>query len=359
MDKKAKIVLPILAGIALVYVIVAARPLLKEIQFKPEWTIDTEITTIDLNESKDFSNSVHFKLGQDLLYVSPNGEILNKISFPYKATASKNFYTVYGTSSEDFDFFTPDGKKAGKIQGTGFPYFSEDKKYLMLPGGASFVMLNEDGTHKWLFEGATPLTAFSASETGTVAGFADGTVMAFNNEGEITQQYKPGGSTYEVILGAAVSKNSEYVATLSGQDSQRFVISKRLSQSLGSNASIIFYKTMKEELNRQVLIKFSRDEKNVYYSCASGLGVVNLKTLKETIIPISGNILSILESDSGKEIFVLSRQKEKCTVSIVEGFDVLAGSFTFTAGSAAIATSESALFVGRDNKISKISIEHK
>lgn len=361
MTKKARFLIPVCAVLVFFYVILAAKILPREIQFKPEWTIDIDTASVSSPENSSGSSDsvIPFKLGQTLGYISKNGELVNRLSFSYKAAVSEKFYALYGTDSGQIDFFTPDGTKSGTIPLTGFPYFTESKKCIFLPGGASFAVLDDDGAKSWSYDGQAPITAFSTSKSGVIAGFSDGDVVAFDNGGNIISEYKPGGSTYEVIYGAAISDSGIYTATLSGQENQRFVISERHSKENGSNSSIIFYKTMENELNRQVIVKFTKDEKNVYFDSEDGVGLVNLKTLKSTMIPIQGKVISIKESDSGNEMFILSKENGTYTVSIVEGFGVLAGSFSFDASSACIASGDGALFVGRGSKISKIKIERK
>lgn len=362
MNKKVKIFAPIGIAFAVLYVIIASKPLYPEIQFLPVWTIDLEAYTkgenTDVTE-EDYENAVSFKLGQNLGYFTKDGKILSYISFPYKATISNDSYTLYGTSSQQMEIKSPANKEIGKIVPTGFPYFTEDCKFLFLPGGSGFSKLNDKGEVEWTYEGFTPITAFSSSRTGTVAGFATGTVIGFDSEGNITHNYNPGGSNYEVILGAAISESSKYIATLSGQGGQRFVISKRSGKSYGAHTSIVFYKSMDVELNRQVLIKFSRDERKVFYSNAKGVGIVDCKTFRNTELPVKGRILSILESENGKEIFILSKEGNTYTVSTIESFDAFAGSFSFDAQSACIAVKDDSLFVGRDGKISRMDIIHR
>ncbi|WP_407425451.1 hypothetical protein [Treponema sp.] len=362
MNKKLKIIIPVFISLAVFYLITASKSLSQEIQFLPVWTIDLESYIKDDSNplsQEDFSNIVPFKMGQNLGWFNTDGKILNYITFPYKASISENSYSLYGTSSDEIIINDASNNEIAKITEKGFPYFAENRKFIFLPGGNSFAKLNDDGSAAWKYEGFTPITAFSSSATGTAAGFANGSVIVFDSEGNISQQYNPGGSNYEVILGIAVSDSSKYIATLSGQDSQRFVISKKTDESYGSHTSIIFFKTMENEVNRQVLIKFSRDEKKVFYNSASGIGIVNCRTFKNTEIPLKGRILSIQETESGNEIIVLSKNENIYTISTIESFDVLTGSFSFDADNAFIATKGNSLFVGRDGRISKIDIIHK
>lgn len=359
MSNKAKILVPFFTAIILLYIILAAKPLQKELHFIPAWTLDIDTLTVkefSEDEKPDYSEFIPFKLGQTLGYFTSNGNIVNKITFPYKAAVSKTAYAVYGTSSEKTDSFLPDGKKQGSIPLYGFPYFTEYGNFLFYPGGSSFSSLNETWTSAWKYEGFTPITAFSVAKNGCAAGFANGTVVSFDRFGNIEQQYNPGGSSFEVILGLGISNSSQYIATLSGLDSQRFVIAKKSGVNSNSQASIIFYKTMQNEINRQALIKFTKDEERVFYDCGDGLGIVNLKDLRNSILPVSGKILSILESENGKQVFVLSKEGNTYTVSTIQSFDVFAGSFSYEAGSSFIAVKNDSLFVGKDSQISKIDI---
>lgn len=362
MNKKVKIIAPIFIFLAILYIILASRPLAPEIQFVPVWTVDLEAYTKSESYSpspEDYGKAVSFKMGQNLGYFTPDGKILSYMTFPYKATISNEAYSFYGTSSDEISIKTPSGTETGSIKVTGFPYFTDGRKFIFLPGGSSFSKLSDIGEVEWTYEGFTPITAFSSSSTGIVTGYSDGSVIAFDMEGNIIQQYNPGGSNHEVILGAAISESSKFIATLSGQGGQRFVISKKTEANYGSHTSIVFYKSMEKELNRQVLIKFSKDEKKVFYNNASGIGIVNCKNFKNTEIPLKGRILSILESEDENEIFILSKEGKTYTVSAIESFDAFSGSFSFDADSACIAVKDNSLFIGRDGKISRIDIIHR
>ena len=361
MEKKVKIIAPIFIFLAILYVIIASRPLSPEIQFVPVWTINRESYTKSEHDEpadSDFEDSIAFKLGQTLGYFTKDGKILSYISFPYKATISDKSYALYSTSSEEIPIKSQVGQEIGKTNVTGFPYFTEDRKFIFLPGGSSFSKLAQTGEVEWKYEGFTPITAFCSSKTGTVAGFANGTIIGFDNAGNITHNYKPGGSNYEVILGAAISESSRYIASLSGQGGQRFVISKKSSADYGEHTSIVFYKSMEKELNRQVLIKFSKNEKKIFYNSASGIGIVDCRNFRNTEIPVKGKILSILESGDESVIFVLSKHGSTYTVSTIESFDALAGSFSFEAENACIAVKDNSLFIGRNGNLSRIDIIH-
>ncbi len=357
MKKKRNLLIPLCVSLSIIYVILAARPLKKELQFRPQWTIDaSKVTTTKDTEglSEKFANAIPFKLGQTLGYFTEDGDILNIVTYPYKAALSEHAYALYGTNDKKIPFYEPNGTKAGEITQTGFPFFIGESRFLFLPGGASFAKLSEDGAVEWIYENYAPITAFAASSAGCVAGYSDGTITSFTNKGVIDQTFKPSGSENPVILGTALSPSGNIIACISGQNEQRFIIAKKT----GNHTEIIHHEYLEKETTRQKIVKFSSDESTVYYDSADGLGIVDCKSGKSKKLKISGHILSIQESNESNTVFVLSRDKTKYTLLVVEPFATAAGSFSFNAQTACIAVKGSNLFVGRDNEIAKMQIQY-
>lgn len=276
-------------------------------------------------------------------------------TFPYKASITEHQYVTYGTDSAEMPFYNPKGEEIGKIKGYGFPYFQDNRKFLFLPGGSSFSKLGEDGSIEWTYEGYAPITAFSSSEKRAVVGLAEGNIISFKEDGQIDQEFKPVGSAYKVILGAAVSNDGEYVAAVSGQEEQRFVLARKVNGYM----EVVFHKYLGSDSNRQVLVKFSKDENYIYFNYEGGIGIVNTKTHRFSQIPIKGHILSIRESEQNGIIFILSKNGKTYTVSAVELFDIFRGAFSFEADSAFIAVRDDSLFVGRNSRICKMTVTNK
>ena len=76
-------------------------------------------------------------------------------------------------------------------------------------------------------------------------------------------------------------------------------------------------------------------------------------------IPIKGKISQIEFSDDNELVFVLSKDEEKYTVTILESFIYPMASFSFEGECSFIKTYENSIFIGRNTKISKISISKK
>ena len=356
MNKKINVIIPVCIAVSILYIFLAVRPLSKEIHFKTLWTTPcTRAATLPGDTVLHEEDYIPFKLGQTAGYFTEDGTIVNFFSFPYKATLSQKEYALFGTSDSSIQIFSNKGEKTTLIKKQGFPFFQDGRKYLMLPGGLSFAKLNDDGTVKFSFENYVPITAFSSSKSATAAGFADGTVIVFNNQGEIDYKYIPGGSTYDIILGTAVSDSGVLSACVSGHDKQRFVIAKKES----GHSKIIFHQYLEEETNRQLLIKFSKDESKCFFEFKDHLGIVDCKTKKVSHIPVKGHILAIQETEDENTVFVLSKKDNTYSVHIIEKFDRYTGCFSFKADNAFITVKNNSLFVGRDSSISRIDISHK
>ena len=86
-----------------VYILVAVKPLGKEIQFVPEWKID--VTNPSIAKDAESEALLPFKLGQTLGYFTPEGEVTNFITFPqndghfFSKTIARKSYPLITPSS--------------------------------------------------------------------------------------------------------------------------------------------------------------------------------------------------------------------------------------------------------------------
>jgi len=334
--------------LSIIYIVFAARPLAHELQMTPAWTINIQQPI----EPADGKQLLPYKLGQIMGYFTEDGRIVSSITFPYKATITNSFFTQYSGDATTIPFYATDGSQAGTIKQSGFPFFSKDQIYQFLPGGSSFMQCNEDGSEKWRYENISPITAFSSSDAGCAAGFADGTLIAFDHDGNILQEFSPGGSDYSIILGAALSPDGQYIACISGLHHQRVVLAKRGEQ----HSVISFFKYFDTDQTSQVLVKFSQDSSILYYNYPGGLGIVHCDTGRTREFPIKGWISAIEESPADGTAYVLSHEGSDYTVSVLESSDDLLGAFSFTASSAFILTNDDSLFVGKDMQISRLAL---
>ena len=203
----------------------------------------------------------------------------------------------------------------------------------------------------WQYEGIIPITAFSAKKNFTAIGLSDGTIKVFDNvTGETQITFSPGGSDYPVILGLDISEDGEYIASISGHNQQRFV----LSHKEGAGQKIIYHTFLDTDSPYRTLIHFCDDKKRVFYNFENNLGIYDLNNQKNTFIKLQSKVISIEESDYF--IYLLGKDKQEYTVSLIENTNTLGGSFSFNADTAFIHSVDNNLYIGKDNTISCLSI---
>ncbi|MCR4733464.1 MAG: hypothetical protein K5829_00450 [Treponema sp.] len=333
--------------IIILYIILAARPLAKEYSFSPVWKIDTTAKM----ESIDSFTQIPFKLNQTLGYFSEDGKLLFVKPFPSKATISDFYYSIYNTSGDDISIYDRKGDLYSTIKASGFPYFENDNLFVFLSGGSSFAKYSTNGNLLWLYEGVFPITAFSSNQKYTAVGFVDGIIKLFDNSnGSSIMTYEPAGSNYPIILGLSVSKDGQYIASVSGQEEQRFVIAKNEN----NKSKIIYHEFLNSEITRRTQVYFSEDGKRVLFDCGGRLGIYDIEKDKAYSVKIDKQIISVEESEN--LIFLLGKEASEYTVYVIEKTNILEGSFTFKANNAFIKTYNEALYVGKDSTISKIEL---
>lgn len=336
----------------LLYLIFAAKPLGNEFQYEPEWEINISNPTLTESEKETY----YFKLSNRIGFFDEDGKITHFLSYPQgaKASVSSDYYSVYDSSSTEVRFYNKDGTEQGQIKRSGFPFFQGNKIFIFLPGGSSFARCGDRGDILWTYEGVMPVTAFSARENFCAAGFSDGTIKVFDcSTGEITLDYAPGGSDFPAVLGLDISKDGNYIASVSGQEKQRFVLARKEN----TQVKIISHDFLPDELTFQTLVRFSENEDTVYFNFKGGMGFLNMADNTINHIKIGSRIISAEESND--QIFLLGKEGKTYTVYVIEKTNSLGGSFSFKADSAFIKAEGNSLFVGKDTSLSKIRIIKK
>lgn len=332
----------------IIYIILAAKPLGKEYHFTPQWRKSIAPTS---NTAPVNTRQIYFKLGQTIGYFTEDGNITTFKTFPSKASISSEYYAIYNTEDSQIAFYNRQNQQAGILQAPGFPFFEEDRIYVFLPGGASFAKCDSQGQVLWINENTIPLTAFSSKENFTTTGYADGSIKVFDNQnGNEALSFAPGGSDYKIILGLDISSDGTYIASVSGHNKQRFVLTKNESKQ----PKIVFHNYLNSDMNRQTVVRICDQDKRVLYNYDNYLGIYNIETQKNTAIKIDKIVIAIEETDS--LIFVLGKSGRQYTVYIIEKTDTLEGSFSFEADTAFIKTCNNNLYVGQDTSISKVKI---
>lgn len=343
----------IIAVFCFLYIIFSFKPLGKELHLSPDWTIAIDRDGADSGSEGEL---VPFKLGQAVGYFTEDGKMASCIPFNFNAAISPSYYAIYNSDNSRTHIRTPDGHIALSLEAPGFPYFSEDRIFVFFPNGNSVAQFDISGQKLWEYEDYSPITAFASSAGGSVIGFADGQLVSILPGGKIDQQYYPGGSEISIVYGAAISDDGSLIACISGLRSQRFVVSRRES---GEHPKVIFHEYLPADSNTPRMVKFNGDAGMVFYNYNGGLGIADLKEARSAHIPLPGTVVQIEESKEFGLMFILSRDKNEYTVTVLEPFDQVLSTTSFTADHSFLLVRGEHVFIGRDNKISRLTVSRR
>ncbi|NLM00713.1 MAG: hypothetical protein GX220_04590 [Treponema sp.] len=371
MNMKKKIVFFITFGIffLVIYLCLATLNMKEELQLSPKWTVDLleDLSTMQKDETGVFQlvNSeifldeqlIPFKLGQNFGYFTQEGKVASFQTFPFKVSISSSFFTIFSNDSVIHTIFKKNGKEQCKIFSSGFPFIEDERIYIFAPGGSIVSSFNIEGKQNWRYESYVPIVAFRSSEGACVVGLADGSLLHFKNDQTEPTFFVPGGSNYQIILGADVSKSGELVACVSGLEKQRFVVSRILD----GQSKILFHEYLTGELTEQTFVKFayahSDLEAVVFFQHADGLGIFSLEELKIHNINLEGKILSVAFSPQKKYVFVLSKIDENTfSIYMINNYYQLVGSVRFDAEYAFLHTQNNSLYIGKNFSISRFDL---
>ena len=348
--KTGLIIALVIIFLTLIYIFLAVKPLSKEFHFDPEWKIS--LASPALYENTENKDTLYFKLGQTLGYVTEDGKVTEYKTFPFQASICDNYYAIYNANASNTPFYNNKGEVAGIIHSSGYPYFIDNKIFNFLPGGTSIEKLYPQGNVEWTYEGILPITAFASKNKYTALGFNDGQIKVFDNDtGSSLIEFSPGGCDYPVIMGLDISGSGDYIAALVGHEKQRFIISEKSDKQQRIIVSYFF----EESSPFRSLVHFTKDDSRVFYILKKNIGIYDFTAKEQTLIPLNDKIINIEEADD--LVFLLGKSKNHYTVYMIDKTNTLEGKFSFSAQNAFMKIFNNNLYVGNDTSLSKISLK--
>lgn len=336
----------------LIYMFIAAIPMGSDIFFVPVWTRD--ITADIAPDPTTFGKPglETFVLGNRFGYFMPDGTILSSRATGDRVSTSPSAWAVYPEDARNTPVFAPDGSTKMTIPAGGFVHLANQQTYLFLPGGDGVSQYNDNGVVLWTRVHTAPITAFNSSPKGTVIGYADGYLVCIAPDGKEKFAFYPGGSDYQVILGAAISEDGTQVACVAGIDKQRFL----LINITGDQYKISYHTYLESNLRRQVLVEFEKNGDFAFFESGSALGIIDCRKFTKSTVPIEGRVVAAGKSPGNALFVILTKNGAKYTLSAIERPDHLVASIRFEAKDAFLIQREDAIFLGSDSRISRIDI---
>jgi hypothetical protein len=310
----------ILGGAVLfaVYTFAAARPVPPETVMVPQWLSSLESgypVSLGRGEAAEEAGEslppIPFRLGDRFGYVSPSGGLaLNQVK-TQNIFLSAPYWAEYGAAAETVEVLTNSGERAFTIEeGRGYPFFLDGRFFLIGKGMDSLTALDGEGKILWSHDFAAPLTCIDGAAGFVLTGSLDGVVEILDREGKQFYYFSPGGSRLPVILGCAVSRDGNRLGIISGIDDQRFLLLERYGDPERGEFRVIYHEFLDDGFRRPVHISFIDNDSRAVYERWEGLGIYDLQTRTNRIIPLEGDIFALDSQGSEGILFaILSREE--------------------------------------------------
>ena len=362
------IIFPIL--FLFIYIFAAAVPLGSDIYFQPVWvrTITPDTAQAELEGLGSEAENTNSQMSAEQFagktpkvfltesrfgYFTADGELLRSSPVTQRISASSVAWTEYGSDAAQTPIYRPDGSLITVIEEPGFVYIDEDRFYLFEPGGGAVKRYDANGKPLWRYLHTAPITAFHSTESGVIIGFSDGKLVNLDSAGNVLFDFYPGGSDYQVILGAALSTDGRLAACVCGIDRQRVL----LIRIDGNKYKIVHHRYLEGNLRRQVFVDFDIQGENAVFECAEGIGFIDCDQLISGIMPQNGIVLGSGQIPYKGITAVISKQEQISTLAFIEAPICVIGKTSFPSENTFLVQERKTIFLATDAKLARIDIK--
>ena len=335
------------------YLFLAPVPLSDDFYFQPEWTrpIASALPIGEANANSDELRA--FMLGESFGFFSPSGDIFKGDAGGMRFSAGGNAWCVYPDNAQGAEIYASDSSLIMTVNAAGFVHLTENGIYLFHPGGGAVSRYAKDGSLLWTREEAVPITTFSDSAAGAIIGYGNGLLLAVDARGENLFSFYPGGSDYQVVLGAALSNDGAFAICVSGISPQRVI----LIEIASGQHRITAHRSLDGNLRRQVFAGFSASGSRAFFETPAGLGILDTRERAFSELPLEGQVLNVVEC-GGTEFFAVLAKTDAGNhlLALADSSAEKAGAASFQCQDAFLLSASDGLYLGSDGNISKISI---
>jgi hypothetical protein len=400
--KRIAIVGVIVAG--LVYFLVCAVPLKKELLLVPEWSKSlssatspveavqgagakpsaappaSAATRIGANSSLATSQSTNsslatsqstnsslatnqsstssplpFRLGDLFGYFTDDGKILFAERVSYGVALAPDAYATYDSQSEGFTIHSPSGKELSRVTSPGYPFFAAGRRFVIGPDQATVSELGEGAAAVWSYQFPSIVTAFDASPSLAVFGLMDGTILGFDRSGKVALDFAPGGSRIAGVYGVAVSPDGLLAAAITGADKQRLVVLEKRSTAY----RVAYHRYLSSDYRRPVAIAFTDDGRRLAYESPAGIGIYDRAGRDEAVVAIPARPRLGQTARRGELMVFLSSRGERKRLVCTASPDRRVADLLLNARSSFVITKGDAIFLGLDDRIVRMDLEER
>jgi hypothetical protein len=289
-QKKKTIRFLIIFLLTVIYFLVAARPVPREVILAVQWLSSVESESPVLLKTPQTSGQLlPFALGSHFGYVDSSGKfMINKIKSS-DIYLDEKMWTETASSPSGIEIKDILQETVIKIDNVnGYPVLLDNRVFILGSNQNELSEIGSDGKVLWTYEYGAPLTCIDSAAGLVLTGSLDGIIEILDSTGDRIYYFEPGGSRYAVILGCAISHNGSRIGIISGIDKQRFILLERFVNT--NEYRVVYHEFLETGFRRPVHISFIDEDRRIVFEREGGLGCYSIRSRRAIFIPLDGEI---------------------------------------------------------------------
>jgi len=333
----------------LVYFFGFAQALNLELVLNPTWvTTISEQNEFLPNTSK--STPIPFALGSYYGYFATDGKLLNAKQIDSGIAISDDAFVSYPKTPDSLSILSPSNSLLGSVPTRAYPYFDKGRLFFIQEDKSGVFETTLSGQKIFQKDFSSIITAFNTNTTVSAVGLLEGKLEILDEKGAVISTFSPGGSRLPVILGTAVSPNSNFVAAISGVDPERLlVLSKRKT-----GYQVLFHELLPSNFRRPVQLAFSSDSAYLFYEQENTICILDLEKRTTQRFVYSGNLKTLSVNKENDLIFILSGNSNTANISAFKAPGAKLLATTIHGSEFYLRQKDNSIYIGVDSKILRI-----
>lgn len=335
----------------LVYFLVAPEIENRQITIIPAWR--TSIET--LSEASDVKNGdvIPFMIDKAFGSFNESGKIVYKDSIDYNTTQTDLKFINYSRVSDNFVINKYDGSFISTIKETGFPLFINDRLFVFSQNSKIVSEWDIKGKKLFDYESESEITSCDVNGETFIAGFVDGSIIIRDEGAVFAKLVRPEISRINTVYGVAISADSNYIAIISGIDSQYIFLMAKKNKEYDQ----IYIYQFPDELRYSRYISFSGDGKYLYFEGGSTFYCYDILAKKLSSLDVEKQISEInYIEELGFFVMTAESENDSPFFYIVYPDCKILYTKSFTSGYYFVSNKENRIFIGSKDNIYAVDI---
>jgi hypothetical protein len=276
--------------------------LTKEPILKPAWHCNLHEYTTPYFAGVE-GEHYYFGLDDRFGYVSTEGELKLLEDVLYHVALNERGFINFSRIPGSLILQSPGGELIRSYRHTGYPVFdkSGNRIFIFYTDSTGFKEITIDDEELWKVQFASLITSFNFSEGIRLVGLLDGRLKVFSEEGINLYETSVEGSRIPIILGCAGNRSGTKFAVVAGLDPQMLILYQLKGSQFVEERSY----NLSSAFRREVYIRFSENERYLFFEQTRSLEILDLKSQKFIPITLPGKLLTVDESSNWAVVTVV------------------------------------------------------